>query len=441
VVEIRSSLSVQERYDTNPLSSTDPDPDFTTLLVPSATARWRGDRGSLAGLVELTAKRHQEFDDLDGLDRTLGYDGSYALSPRLTLQTSGRFWHFDQTDELVEVGPTGSEVVVFGASPDLDAHYLSGTASYQLSRRTSVSFTPSVYENDYADPDEPFSDQRTDSRSLGGRFRVDRALSPFDTVFVEVDRNNNEFSIGSFEDTTSQAWEFAAGWTRTWDRLWQSTISLGVNRLATNQTEQAFRMVAPPGSADPVGDLFVLSSDDTTLSGVGTFSLSRHTRRTLLSLTLSQQVSPTSGYGSDVTVRSARSRLHWQLNSRWALELIGDWSRSQTTAEEVVPVAVDIYDPLANPATGCPSGLVPIFARDGIFTRPFCLFQAESDAAYDFTQLGFATSLNWQMSKRFSTFLRYRFSKRTSTGDQPLGEFDNNAFWLGFTYRYDVDLY
>jgi len=53
----------------------------------------------------------------------------------------------------------------------------------------------------------------------------------------------------------------------------------------------------------------------------------------------------------------------------------------------------------------------------------------------------FSTGLNWQTTKRFSTFLRYRWSKRTSGGEIYAPEFDDNAITLGFTYSYDIDLY
>jgi len=53
----------------------------------------------------------------------------------------------------------------------------------------------------------------------------------------------------------------------------------------------------------------------------------------------------------------------------------------------------------------------------------------------------FAVALSWRTSKRWSTFLRYRFREQINEGDDPrLEDYDKHVVSLGFRYQYDLDL-
>jgi hypothetical protein len=116
---------------------------------------------------------------------------------------------------------------------------------------------------------------------------------------------------------------------------------------------------------------------------------------------------------------------------------------SETVGDTLVTWAVPVCDARSRAVfTGRETPPIPnpVGEEDFLVVRETACF-AISDSAIDYQQAGFDLGLNWQMSRRFSTFLRYRFIDQTSGGDSRIEEFDKSVVSLGFTYRYDVDLY
>jgi hypothetical protein len=453
VVEVRSTLSTAQSYDSNVLSSDrDERDEFVTDLSPELTLRARGDRGSLGTTGKLRARKYWDLDPLDALDRTFTVDGTYWLTPRLQAWSFASDLYRENTDEFEENG-----VIVAGGAPDLRQLSFSGGMRYLASPRTTITLTPQFSTYDFGDPEFSLARPRTDVSTGSVALGLDRVLSVRDTVGFELTGTDNTFEQpAGVSDTESFYQQARLRWTRSWSPTWSSTLSAGATQVLQDKADVSFE---PVGGGSPL----TVDLEDTALTTVGDFSITRSTLWTALKLRVTQSISPSSGFGTDLTVLTLASRFDWKLSKRWMFTVGASWSDSRSASDSLVatqPVsqledgsetvgdtlvtwAVPVCDARSRAVfTGRETPPIPnpVGEEDFLVVRETACF-AISDSAIDYQQAGFDLGLNWQMSRRFSTFLRYRFIDQTSGGDSRIEEFDKSVVSLGFTYRYDVDLY
>jgi hypothetical protein len=467
VVEVRSTLATSQSYDDNVLTrETNEIDDQVTTVTPELSLRARSERGSIGGSGRLNWRKYAEVDALDALDRAFTLEGDYWLSPRLQLSAYGRDAYYQNTDEFIENG-----VPVLGDNPELDTLQLNGSLRYLLSPRTALSLSPTFSDWNFGSSDDPDADERSDSRSRGISAGLERSLSAKDAVGLSFTEARNEFQGDpGVSDNESRYHQARLSWSRTWGPVWTSALSAGATQVKQDGQELDFQEL--PGERDPSSDI-----DDTSLSGVGELLLTRRTPWTTFQLSASQSVTPSSGLGTDLTVLTVSSRLDWQLNRRWTLSVGAFWTDSQATGEVLAfttPIDtrgdIIVNDPTipddptllfqhyvcdsrsAAITTGVPQGASFAFDADGnlifdslgnpvIGERIGTACMGATDSSVDYQQTGFNLGLSWRMTRRFSTFLRYRFLDQSNGGDTELEEYNQNVVSLGFTYRYDVDLY
>jgi hypothetical protein len=359
-------------------------------------------------------------------------------------------------------------VPVLGDTPELNTQQWSGSLRYLVSPRTALTLSPSFADWDFGASEDPNSEERNDSRSTSLTAGIERSLSVRDTIGLDLTEADNEFDqdagIADSESTYQQA---KLRWSRVWGALWSSSLSAGATRVQQSGQELDFQEL--PGESDPARGI-----DDTAFSGVGELLIARQTPRTMFQLVGSQTVSPSSGLGTDLTVLTLSSRFDWQLTRRWTFTAGAFWSDSQATGETLVfTVPTGTRGDIIVPSAGAPPSLLdfktcgggasaisteddqglsvavdaegnPILDGQGIPVigrRVGTACMGATDTAVDYQQQGLNLGLSWRMTRRFSTFLHYRFLDQSTGGDTDLDEFNQNVVSVGFTYRYDVDLY
>jgi hypothetical protein len=422
VLEIDTRVAVDETYDSNVLSRTDNTvDDFYTSIRPRATLRYETERTRVEASGALDSRMYSDLSDLNAVNREFEYDSSFLLTPRLSAFSGGEYRFLEDTDETEEDGVT----LTLGR-PDFESISGFGGARYALSSRSGLTFSGSFAEFEFGSGDITRSQQRDSNRSsYGGAF--DRRISARDRLRLSVTRGNSEFdSTIASPSSESRSTAVDLSWGRTWSSRWSSNFSGGFQYLESDVVNAAIIPVNP-------GDLPDNQPDDTTTSFVGSANLERRSKRSSLDFSYSREIRPSSGFGTDLAIDSLGVSFERRLNRRWTLRLSGNWSRLSSATEQVFTIPVP--ETLLGFCSTLFTGTVPAH-RAGF---PVCA--GVSDNAIDSETRLFAVALNWRTSKRWSTFLRYRFREQINEGDDPrLEDFDKHVVSLGFRYQYDLDL-
>ncbi len=339
----------------------------------------------------------------------------------------------------------------------------------------------------------------TDLSSLGGKLALEHDLSLRDQLELSIGVKSTEFSSpeylgdlappASFRDlapgeffdrianqsSESRTGSASLGWTRAWSPAWSTTVSLGLQNVTSDERaadliDFCFGPILDfqlPRCGGPVeGSPALLDAgESTSLVQSGVFELSRLGKMTTWTLRYQNDVQPSSSYGTNFEVQTYSMDFGWRINRKLTLGVGGylsDYSSVGTArlpylryTDPTDPLAFDFVD-MARGAVARPrcGGLPEVYRLDDAFAaklndegiyerRPLvssCVESFEADSELDYQHLGFSATLNWQLSRRFSTFVRYRYQERTSSSSG-VREFADNVVTLGFTYNHDIDLY
>jgi hypothetical protein len=144
---ITTSLSAGQMYDDNIyLYSTEKRDDFISIIRASGSLDYKTERTDIKGRVNLNIWRYNEENELNTVDQIYSLDTNFSSSERLRLGMTGRYTK-DTTLET-ELTETGVGLV----RSIRKNYFLSPSATYALSERDTLSFSPfytsSNYESD-----------------------------------------------------------------------------------------------------------------------------------------------------------------------------------------------------------------------------------------------------------------------------------------------------
>jgi hypothetical protein len=486
------SVSVSQSYSSNVYASEDEASDLFTTVAPKLTLAYASERGSVSAELEGRGKQYWDQTNLDAFDRSAHLQLGYLLTPRLSLSSWTRYDYLENTDDY-DIGGG-----LIAGEPDTEYLNWSATGRYALDSRTSLSLTPNFWRAEISDQELPYCTiggvrvpgalppcpyvqgptidgvftriksqqpvvQASESRMFGGRLGFDRSLSARDTASFSFGQSLREFEGGASEGNTTSdrdndVQSGLVGWAREWTPRWSTRITLGVERVQ-NDT-QAIDIRQYGFEPVPGGATTLPAFDDTTLIGSGTLGLDYKGNRSTFSLSYSQQSYPSVSYGSSLNAQTVRASLSHRVNRRLSLDLGGYYTHESTIGDvvdilDVAPSSVTVTDDPENPGTdliseraACGSSSVEFVESDDFalvdgevahVVRTDCLGFTSTSRSQDYYSV--AATVNWQMTRRFSTFLRYSWFQRSAGGDTRVPEYDKNVVTLGFKYGYDIDLY
>lgn len=457
------SVGVWQSYDSNVRTDeTDAESDLATTVAPKLSFVYRGERGS--GSAQLEGRFNQYWDqtDLDSFDRSASYDVEYMLTPRFSLGSTARYDYLENTDDY----DLARDVVA--GRPDTEYLSWSATGRYSLDARTSLSLSPSYSWSEVSDQELPYCFigsvrvrsetppcgfvlgppvdgvvtriqtvqpvlQASETRVFGGRFGFDRSLTARDTGSLTFGHSLREFERGaelgeSSSDRDNVVESALVGWRREWTPTWSTRISLGVESVRNDSQpidvrDYGFQPV-------PGGESTLPAFDDTTLIGSGTVGIEYEGRRSEFLLSYTRESYPSVSYGTSLDAQTVRAAFSHRLNSRLTFDAGGYFVHESSIGD-----VVDLFDAGPNAADPCPGDPVAVISNASVR----CLGFSSRDVSQD--SLSLSTGLNWQMTRRFSTFLRYSWFDRSGGGDVVVPEYDKSVVTLGFRYGYDIDLY
>ncbi|MFQ5515613.1 MAG: outer membrane beta-barrel protein [Myxococcota bacterium] len=400
--ELTPSLWLSQEYDSDVLhDERREESDLITRVRPQLGLAQEAEWGHARLDLSLERRMYQDLDEFDATDWTAVWDGEREITQRLRLLSSVRYELFENQDAVTE----GSQTIVEGR-PDQRARALAGGLRYALSPASSLELRAGFDDRDYSLDGLRPANSRRDRDTRYGILGYRQMLGPRDEVGLQLTAARTDFENIGAGDVQDDILSFRGSWTRTWNPRWASSLNAGLRSLNSE----------------------TLSGSDRSVGFVGGAELTRSFRRGSLRLAYDRQTRPSSGLGTSLDQDIVTAELRTRMSDRVTLRLDAELSRLRSASETLARVAF----PFSNPGLCLPGSL-------GV-SGSLLSCVVSTDEEIDIDSRRFGAELSWRVRKRWNTFVSYRFSKQSSSGDRRLSDFDSHRVMIGFRVARPVSL-
>jgi hypothetical protein len=480
--QIVPELTIEQDYDSNVFLQTDARGSALTIIRPALAFENVGTLGHVNLYGFLSEHLYWSESKLNGIDRGFGGDVSRRIFPRTTIFGNGSFQRIAAHSEIRgpdivtttdSNGIPGEPVVtpgqlIEGSVPDVDLGQGEFGVRQELTPRLLLSLSGGPYEINNLEDHAGLNTLRDRSGWFAGP-TLDYQLTPLDHVSLQLQATGTDFSDAFSQTETpvndptdphgvhlntgktlSEQQSLTIGWTRTWSELWTTNFAIGGRRLYTKTTD-ALRPLTRVGVNPQFGEIvaFVdyvpVEFNDTGPGVVGEISLQRVLPRGQIGLSYWRETRTTSSlFASNVNVDSVSLGFVHRLAPRVTFSLRGSYEHYESVNNNAQfgpatpardPSGAVIFNPLTGPEYSCFNGSL-ITTGQGIDKTGQCRVNERSALHSDAWNA--VARLDWQLYRRLSTFVVFRFSDRN--GDEQLFGQNYDKYNAGVGFRYDYEI-
>jgi len=484
--EIRPSIIVEQDYDDNIFNVPNGDPNHKgspiTIIRPTLNLESNGTLGRYYLDGWLSSHTFWDESELSGVDRGIGGGLDRTIFPRLSIFGDGSYQRLaahaeirapNETNFITPAPGTGSEPVIIpgelieGSIPNVDLAQGELGARYLLTPLDKLTLSGGPYLIDYLGSQAG----RTDLRDRSGwftRLGLAHSLTYLDTISFELGASSTDTDDAIFRNVPvndpfdphlvpvntgkdqSDLQSFTIGWDRNWNELWVTHFEIGVRRLdsTTKNAQREVSRVGPasiPGSGDSLGVAqftdFVPTDFESVGPGIiGSLTIRRALPRGRAELSYQRETRTTSSlFSSDVNVDSLALAYIHNLAAHATLGITATYEHYKTVNDNPQITGAEYvqnsFNPITGPSFTCPTGslvLIGSGANKGGQCQIGNSSRFQSDALYG------EARIDWQLRKRLSTFVTFRYTQRT--GDVQLFGPAYNKFNVGVGFSWDFSM-
>jgi hypothetical protein len=283
---ITTSLSAGQMYDDNIyLYSTGKRNDFISIIRASGALDYKTERTTIKGEVNINIRRYIKEDELSTVDQIYSLDANFLSSERLRLGMTGKYTK-DTTLET-ELTETGVALV----RNERKNYFLSPSATYNLSERDTLSFSPFYTNTNYESDtysDYWVSGATADYHHLLKEARLTLiARAGYNYIKIEP----REYEYGFFKISSESYYhtcQLYGGINYLFSETLTLNLLLGVRYTDSTMTEKIYLFgIYPLGKT---------KESDEALGWVGDISLSKTLQKGSVTVGATRELSP-SGLG------------------------------------------------------------------------------------------------------------------------------------------------